>query len=143
MHRCPILASVLLVLGMSPALQAEPAAGLWQESSRVIAGGMTVQSVRANACYQPGAHVRADHVQAIARRLIDGSCTAVSASSLDPSHFVVRCGGDAFGDGDAVVTDIDDDALTIDIHFRDAAAGGIDTDYATDARRLGPQCSPP
>jgi hypothetical protein len=132
----------LLVAAMATPAHADPTAGLWKEQTEVLVGGLSIQSVSAEVCYpasKSGANAGLVHVEKLARRLIDSSCSAVKSSDMDTTQFEVRCGGAAFGDGNANITEADAHSHRMNIIFHNHAAG-IDTEYTTEGRWLGPEC---
>lgn len=136
--RRPLLAAGLLALGPT-VLHAAPASGSWTEKTQELAGGLALRSIQAESCYADRKAGVQEHVDRIAQRVIDPSCTSEPESKLDAVRFAVRCGGAAFGDGLAVVIVSDDQSMRISIRFLNHATG-MEMEYQTDASWNGPDC---
>ena len=134
------LLGLLLTLNGTAAC-ATPAAGSWSEHARVAAGGLVIQQVEAQACYADGQSSSAVHAERIARRLIDPSCSSEPGTTMDTSRYAIRCGGSAFGDGVATLSETDNHTMRIDISFHNHATG-VDMEYLVDTSWTQPQCSP-
>lgn len=128
-----------LLLAAVPLAHAAPVTGAWGEQTQEMASGMVIQQIKTETCYAEGRAGVQAHVDRLAQRLIDPSCTSEAESKLDATRFAVRCGGAAFGDGLATVATEDDRTLRIDIIFRNNATG-LDMEYITDASWKGSDC---
>lgn len=138
-HR-PLLIAALLVTGS--AARADPAAGAWIEKTQEMAGGMALRRVQAQACYAPGQSGLQFHLDRLVQRHIDPSCTSESESRIDSTRYAVRCGGEAFGDGSAVVSSDSEQSIRISVVFHNHATG-MDMEYFTDAAWKGAECHTP
>jgi hypothetical protein len=121
------------------AAQAEPESGSWSERTQEMAGGMAIRKIETQACYASGKSSAQAHIDRLAQRLIDPSCTSEGESKLDATRFDLHCGGAAFGDGVATVNDGDDHTLRVDIIFHNHSTG-LDMEYLTDSSWSQGQC---
>ncbi len=128
-----------LLLPAIPLAQAEPATGIWSEQTELMSSGMVIQQIKAETCYAQGKAGVQAHVDRLAQRLIDPSCTSEAESKLDATRYALRCGGAAFGDGLVTVAAEDDRSMRVDIVFRNNATG-LDMEYITDTSWKGPDC---